>query len=263
MGSTIARKYGSEKVSKAAQWSREAGTIALRTFRDSTPETKDDDSYVTEADREIESFLRDQIQSHYPDDRVVGEEEATTEGGGDSWYLDPIDGTAAYATDLPIWAVSIGIWSGTQAVCGVLNAPFMDELYVDSGSRVHKNGDELAEPQHDEWNRETLLCVPSDTHRRYQIDFPGKTRCLGSTAYHMAMVLDGRAVGALIGRTRIWDIAAVVGMGQRLNLETRGIFSGGSIDFQGMLTGDRPEEPMLFCPSEEMEELINRVSLES
>lgn len=255
----VIHKYGHRKINRAVHWAKNAGEIALDQFRRTEKSFKSDESLVTEADREIERYLRERIESRYPSDRIIGEEEEARSGDGDSWYLDPIDGTAAYATELPIWTVSVGIWSGGQPKWGVLYAPKLCELYVTGESEVLKNGERLAPVQHDDWHRESLFLVPSDSHRNYKIDFPGKTRCLGSTAYHMAMVADGRVVGGLLGRVRIWDMAAVIAIGKRLNLAVTGLRSGQILDFETVLTGDYAPEPLIFANQNQGQKLRERV----
>lgn len=255
------RNIRSDRMLRVTRWTLQAGKKAMEVFRSVTPHRKSDDSYVTRADREIESFLREKIGTYEPEARIFGEEESVTGGSGDSWYLDPIDGTAAYATELPIWAVSVGIWEGTEPQSGVLYAPFMDDLYVCDGERSLKNTRPLSELSFGKWTTESLLCVPSDTHRHYHIDFPGKTRCLGSTAYHMAMAVDGRAGAALIGTPHIWDIAAVVALGDILGVTCRGINSGKPPDWERLCEGERPVEPLLFGAEEQVKKLLGRIEM--
>jgi myo-inositol-1(or 4)-monophosphatase len=45
-------------------------------------------------------------------------------------------------------------------------------------------------------------------HARHRITYPGKVRCFGSTAYHVALVARGAAEGALLGHAHLWDLVA-------------------------------------------------------
>ena len=85
---------------------------------------------VSEADRAIEAWLRGAIRKHFPDDGIVGEEEAASEGGsGFVWVIDPIDGTMPFLVGQPNWTVSLGIAREKRPVAGVIYAPMLKELY--------------------------------------------------------------------------------------------------------------------------------------
>ena len=76
---------------------------------------------VTEADGAIERYLRDQVRSTFPDHGFLGEEE----GGGDGslgwqWIVDPIDGTANFATGLGGSTCSIGCRRDGELVIGAI-----------------------------------------------------------------------------------------------------------------------------------------------
>ena len=68
---------------------------------------------VTEADREVESFVKDRIASARPGDGFLGEESGAAGGEtGITWVIDPIDGTVNYAFGMPAYAVSIAVVEG-------------------------------------------------------------------------------------------------------------------------------------------------------
>src|SRR5688572_29061326 len=59
---------------------------------------------VTEADREAERAIRDLIGSRFPDHAIVGEEwDDKQTGSAFTWIIDPIDGTRAFITGIPVW----------------------------------------------------------------------------------------------------------------------------------------------------------------
>jgi histidinol-phosphatase len=85
----------------------DADTISLARFRaaDLHVETKPDLTPVSEADRLVESTLRDRIERERPGEAVLGEEEGGEDASG--WILDPIDGTRNYTRGIPVWATLI------------------------------------------------------------------------------------------------------------------------------------------------------------
>ncbi len=119
----------------ATQVVAEAGTIALRYFR-STLAVENKKSAgqfdpVTQADKEVEAFIRERIAATFPDHSILGEEQGTTTGTSDyCWVVDPIDGTRAFITGVPAWGVLLGLKRGSQLVCGVLHQPYLQETFI-------------------------------------------------------------------------------------------------------------------------------------
>src|SRR5262245_48453679 len=76
---------------------------------------------VTEMDRTSEHLIVDGILAARPDDGVLGEEGASTEGrSGVRWLVDPIDGTTNYLYGHPGFAVSIAAQLDGETVAGVV-----------------------------------------------------------------------------------------------------------------------------------------------
>lgn len=86
---------------------------------------------VTAADRASEQLLVEGIRAARPDDGVLGEEGASSEGtSGVRWVVDPVDGTVNYLYGQPQWAVSIGVEVDGRTVAGVVLNPVLDELFA-------------------------------------------------------------------------------------------------------------------------------------
>lgn len=76
---------------------------------------KRDGTIVTKVDEAIERSIRTFISKHFPEDGVVGEEEAGVEGtSGFIWYVDPIDGTDNFLRKIPFCAVSVARLGDTE-----------------------------------------------------------------------------------------------------------------------------------------------------
>ena len=95
---------------------------------------------VTVADRAAERTMRELIAARYPDHGIVGEEEASVTGtSAFRWVLDPIDGTRAFVTGLPIWGTLIALNDGHHPVLGVIDQPFTRERFVGTPSSTWCN----------------------------------------------------------------------------------------------------------------------------
>ena len=84
---------------------------------------KADGSPVTDVDRQVESTLRELIARESPGDAVVGEEFGGEAGAGRCWYLDPIDGTAAFCEGSDRWCTLVALAEGARVLLGVADFP--------------------------------------------------------------------------------------------------------------------------------------------
>ena len=105
-----------------------ADQISLKRYQalDLVIETKPDASPVTDADKAVESAIRDEIAKVRADDLVVGEEFGSPDSlaGKYYWVIDPIDGTKNYLRGVPTWATLIGLIDPAgEVVVGVVSAP--------------------------------------------------------------------------------------------------------------------------------------------
>ncbi len=88
-------------------------------------EEKSANEFVSEADRQVESYIRACIATALPDDIVMGEEMGGAAGDA-FWSIDPIDGTANFLRGSPLWGVSIGYVAGGRSQIGVICFPALD-----------------------------------------------------------------------------------------------------------------------------------------
>jgi histidinol phosphatase-like enzyme (inositol monophosphatase family) len=86
---------------------------------------------VTAADRDAERAMRALLDLRRPDDSVFGEEEAGKQGtSGLTWVLDPIDGTRAFISGLPVWGTLIALDDGSRGRIGLVDQPYIGERFV-------------------------------------------------------------------------------------------------------------------------------------
>ncbi|MBB6242885.1 inositol monophosphatase family protein [Rhodanobacter sp. MP1X3] len=105
-GGDIARRYFSE---------REQLTTTYKGLMD----------FASDADTTVERFVRDEIDTHFPGEAVVGEEL-----GGElcahAWVVDPIDGTGNFLRGSPLWGVAVAYIADTVPVIGAIRYPALD-----------------------------------------------------------------------------------------------------------------------------------------
>ena len=254
---------------------REAGTLALAHYENARggqmrAELKADHSPVTAADRQVEALLIERIQARYPDHLILSEESGlhpaiknSTREASYAWVLDPIDGTRAFASGLPVWGISAGVLHVTTAA-GALRAsapaspgeavwrptaggfylPVTGELYSGTTREAWYNQDRMRPLEtFDPDNPLTFLGVPSEFHHHFKINAP-RIRSMGSTAAHLAYVASGAAAGMLTRTTSLWDIAGVLPLAQAVGVELA-YLSGRKFDPAELLDGSSIREPLL------------------
>jgi myo-inositol-1(or 4)-monophosphatase len=86
---------------------------------------------VTAVDRASEALIVRRLLEARPDDGVLGEEGASTEGtSGVRWVVDPIDGTVNFLYGLPAYAVSIAAEVDGRVEVGVVLNVANGELFT-------------------------------------------------------------------------------------------------------------------------------------
>ena len=96
----------------ALQLAERADALTLDRFgaMDLRVDTKPDLTPVTDADRSVESALREILAAERPGDSVLGEEYGSRTGAGRyRWILDPIDGTRAFISNCFLFGTLIAL----------------------------------------------------------------------------------------------------------------------------------------------------------
>ncbi|HVY06145.1 MAG TPA: histidinol-phosphatase [Burkholderiales bacterium] len=128
----------------AEELAEAAGHVISPYFRTSIAvEDKGGDSFdpVTLADRAAERTMREMISRRYPQHGIHGEEEGYLPGASPfTWVLDPIDGTRAFISGLPLWGTLIALNDGEQPCLGVMNQPYTDEQFLGTPEGAWLNG---------------------------------------------------------------------------------------------------------------------------
>jgi fructose-1,6-bisphosphatase/inositol monophosphatase family enzyme len=107
-------------------------------------ERKADGSLVTKADLASNDILLSGLRAVFPGHGIISEETGP-DGPPDSpfvWFLDPLDGTRAYARGKPGFCVMLGLVRCGRPVLGVVYDPLADDLYEASsgGGAFYEHG---------------------------------------------------------------------------------------------------------------------------
>jgi histidinol phosphatase-like enzyme (inositol monophosphatase family) len=89
---------------------------------------------VTEADKAGEAVMRQMIRRNFPLHGIVGEEFGSDRPDADyCWVLDPIDGTRAFISGVPLWGTLIGLEHKGRPCYGMMHQPFTRETFFGDG----------------------------------------------------------------------------------------------------------------------------------
>jgi histidinol-phosphatase len=110
-------------------------------------DTKPDLTPVTDADRGVETALRETLSAQRPDDVVLGEEfGGTAIFAGRQWVIDPIDGTKNFVRGVPVWATLIALLDDGAPILGVVSAPALQRRWwAVAGQGAYAKVDSLPE----------------------------------------------------------------------------------------------------------------------
>jgi myo-inositol-1(or 4)-monophosphatase len=181
---------------------------------------------VTDADVASQKAVRSVLQGRFPGHAFLEEE-----GGGDkarpapdappTWIVDPLDGTTNYVHDVPLYCVSIGLWTGGEMVVGVVHDPRHGEVFsAAKGHGAWLNGTQRLRTSRTTRLEDALLGTgfPPDLRgQERSLDwwrhFSLKARSLrrtGSTALNLAYLAAGRFDGYWAFDNHAWDVAGAI-----------------------------------------------------
>lgn len=189
----------------------EVAALARGRAQSVTPQEKENLSFVTDLDHDVERLIRDRLTARFPDDQITGEEyEAAGGGGPRRWSIDPIDGTGNLVHQVPIWAVSVGLLDRGEPVLGVIAIPPLGELYwATKGGGAWQDGERVQARDADGFHTQDNVHVGTNANRA--IDprtIPGRIRDFGSACSALAFQANGRFSASIFLGEHAHDLAA-------------------------------------------------------
>ena len=208
----------------------EAGRIGLSRYHAAAWELKADGTLVTEADRRIEGLLAAELDCPARGAYTIGEETIAARGReytaaalrGNTWVVDPIDGTAPYAHGLPTWGTSIGLMRGGVLTAGAIILPALGEVFLYDGNRLlWADGVSLGAPtpprlrplvpQVRPFTRGGMIALGQDMAKHGRFSGGNPVYASGCAIVALAYLLLGRFAG-YIATLKLWDLAGCLPM---------------------------------------------------
>lgn len=201
---------------------RAAGAMVRRAFTATDRPAyslKGRQDYLTETDGAAEQFVRAQLEQRFPGDAVLGEEGGGAVQGARLWIVDPIDGTANFARQIPHYCISLGLLVDGRHEAGALYEPNQDELFIaQRGQGAWLNGRRMQVSSVSDLEASTVEIgwstrIPVQTW----LDMVGRAahggcsvRRGGSGALGLAYVAAGRIEAYTEAHINSWDVAGAL-----------------------------------------------------
>ena len=196
---------------------KEAGKMALD-YREAglQVERKEDDSPVTNADKEISSFIHDHLLKLTPNIPVICEERepVLVDKEKTFWLIDPIDGTRSYISNKDSFTVNMAIVENARALYGFIYQPTIDRLYFTDENKqfcIEVGGKSAENNMHDQ---EGFVAIVSSRSFNEKTATYLKTNNFSEiiavpSSVKLCIIAEGAGdVYPKFGPTMEWDIAA-------------------------------------------------------
>ncbi|MCH4168082.1 MAG: inositol monophosphatase family protein [Streptococcaceae bacterium] len=207
-----------KKFKLMATWLKEVrGQILAWLDEDFTIEEKTSRSdLVTEVDKAVQDFLVAKINTHFPTDAILAEEngmDKTAIANGAVWVIDPIDGTLNFAVQHDNFAILVAYYFEGEGQFGFVYDVMKNKLF--SGGEefgVQLNGQSL-KPVKQKTFSEGLIGVNAGMYRKnvHQVaelaDQTLGVRVNGSAGLEFCALFEGKLLG-YVSRLCPWDYAA-------------------------------------------------------
>lgn len=208
---------------------REAGRIAHSRWpgagHDLHSWDKTPNNPVSEADLEVDRFLKRELHALLPSAGWLSEETADDKvrtASGLIWLVDPIDGTRDFVRGRDGWAVSVALVSANKPLIGMLAAPARGEEWLAvAGQGATLNGEPIRASTRTTFPgaRVPTHTLPKEDSDLVAVDQPN------SIALRIAMVAADRAdLVATLRWGYEWDIAAATLIAREAGAEVTDAF---------------------------------------
>ena len=214
----------SPQLNTAANAAIQAGKIIMRFYsrlENLKVMSKGHNDYVSEADQQAETIIKEVLIKSYPEYKITAEESGSNEIKSEyEWFVDPLDGTTNFIHGIPQFAVSIGLCKDGKPILGVIYDPFKNELFcAEKGKGALLNDKKIRVSNCSSiksavfgmgipYRKKDHTGVYIETLRKLMDARCGSIRRLGSAALDMAYVGCGRFDGFWEFNLKSWDIVA-------------------------------------------------------
>lgn len=214
---------------------------------------------VTNIDRSIECYFKNELEKSFPEDRILGEEYSSDLDLSDrTWILDPIDGTFNFSVCSQLFGLQAALWDNGDLQISSLYLPMLNEFYVaKKNGGAYCNGQRLCVSKRAAENAIVSFgdlphARPKDAEDELKMiqkthSSVAKIRMFGAACVDFAYLASGKTEAVVLYTKNKWDLAP----GLLLSREAGALcfnVEGGEYDFDC--------RGIVACNSEEIFNLI-------
>lgn len=171
---------------------------------------------VTDLDYKIEEITRKLIISKFPNHNIVGEEFKKVDKNSDfTWIIDPIDGTKAFISGIPVFTFLLSLKYKNDYLFGLVDQPIIKERFWNVNDKAFLNNKVIKVRQFTSLSNSVIAITDPLMFKNYNLlnkQLFNKFKFIrwGTDALGYMRCAEG-IIDAVIERSiRIWDIAAVI-----------------------------------------------------
>ncbi len=197
----------------------ESEKIIKKYFRTSLDvDSKEDQSPVTIADKEVELKIREIIKNHYPEHGILGEEfDQTNIESEYIWVIDPIDGTRSFIAGHKDFGTLIALVYNNKPIVGIINCPMHNERWVGIINKETTMNNKVVKTSKTNVINESYFCTSGlyleDDHFKKSCDKiinKSKYYRLGGDCYMYGMIASGLIEIVLEDTLKTHDYMALI-----------------------------------------------------
>lgn len=216
---TETRKYITDLVLQAGEILRGYFTSGNFIFK-----SKGGVDFLTQADEEVDAFLRENIAKKYPKMNFLTEETAPKDyshlkNTENLWVIDPLDGTVNFSRDNPHFAISVALVNKGVPILGVVYLPVENLLFwaQEDQKEAYLNGSPIKASPTDDLTETVLVCDWGWIlkKRLIVVSWLGKIstqvrqiKSMGSAVADLASLAAGKIDIYIHSDLKPWDVAA-------------------------------------------------------
>ena len=192
-----------------------AGKISIKLQKKLNIKYKSENQPVTNADIEINDFLKKYLKEVTPQYGWLSEESIDDNSRNklDSfWCLDPIDGTRSYIYGKPEFTISLALITNNRPVLGFIYNPITEEFFFAKDKQgSFCNEKKIVVNEKKDIDKCSIAASSSEIKRLEKHSFlkMKKIKKMGSIAYKVALVAKGEIdIAISFTKKNDWDLAA-------------------------------------------------------
>ena len=193
----------------------EASKIATKLKNNIQVNYKSETQPVTNADREIDNYLKSYFKTHTPNFGWLSEESHDDKSRLCKeffWCLDPIDGTRSYINKKPEYTISLALMGKSEPLIGhVLNPETKEYFYAEKNNGAYCNEKKISVSNSSKLDQCKIAISSSEVNKleSFEMFKTKKIKKIGSIAYKVALVAKGEIdVAISFSKKNDWDLAA-------------------------------------------------------